>query len=73
MRSNKKGNTGQDNQTGVLDTVRGDPTTLITTPAELPPTLLHMYYAESWEQVRDHGERCWQLGKWYYFEEENGR
>ena len=46
---------------------------LITTPAELPPTLLHFYYAESWEQVQDHGERCWQLGKWYYFEEENGR
>lgn len=47
--------------------------TVITNPAELPPTLLHFYYAESYEQaVKEHGEgRCWQLGKWYYFEEEN--
>ena len=45
--------------------------TVITNPAELPPTLLHFYYAESREQIEREG-RCWQLGKWYYFEEENG-
>lgn len=72
MRSNKKGNTGQDNRTSVLDTVRGDPITLDSL-SQLPDGYLRCVSANSYDEaVRVYGKtaaRCWNFRNFYYFEE----
>ena len=73
MRSNEKGNTGQDNRTSVLDAVRGDPI-ILDRLADLPPGYRECVSANSLDEaVRIYGRqfaRCWVFRNFYYFEEE---